>query len=412
MILSRWVKSESHRSSSNNHRNTTVPDRQKSLSAARAVRFVLILGIANGFADLTYEGARSVTGQFLGYLGASAAVIGFTAGLGELLGYSLRSLSGYLGDKTGRYWLVTIIGYSVNMLAVPALALAGNWPLAAGLVVAERTGRAIRKPSTDAMLSFAGHKLGRGWVFALNEAFDQAGATLGPLIISLVLFNHGSYRTGFALLLISALLTVAIVFAASNLFPNPRELEAGHGLEAKGFSRSYWLYLVAGAFIAAGFADFSLIAYHFQKSGSVAGPVIPIYYAVAMASGGASALVIGKWFDRAGLPILIAVFFVSSFFAPLVFFGQSWVVLSGMILWGIGMGTQNSLLKSVIAPLLRRDIRATGFGLFDTGFGVAWFLGSWLMGILYEKSLLILVTFSVVLQLISLLVFALAKRAD
>ena len=363
-----------------------MPDRQKSLTAARAFRFVLILGIANGFADLTYEGARSVTGQFLGYLGASAAVIGFTAGLGELLGYSLRSLSGYLGDKTGRYWLVTIVGYIVNMLAVPALALAGNWPLAAGLIVAERTGRAIRKPSTDAMLSFAGHKLGRGWVFGLNEAFDQAGATLGPLIISFVLFRHGSYRTGFALLLISALLTIAIVFVASNLFPNPRELEAGHGLEAKGFSRSYWLYLVAGAFIAAGFADFSLIAYHFQRSGSVAGPVIPIYYAVAMALGGASALVFGKWFDRAGLPILIAVFFVSSFFAPLVFFGQSWVVLGGMILWGIGMGAQNSLLKSVIAPLLRRDIRATGFGLFDTGFGVAWFLGSWVMGILYEKS--------------------------
>jgi predicted MFS family arabinose efflux permease len=83
-----------------------------------------------------------------------------------------------------------------------------------------------------------------------------------------------------------------------------------------------------------------------------------------------------------------------------------------MILWGIGMGAQNSLLKSVIAPLLSRDIRATGFGLFDTGFGVAWFLGSWVMGILYQKSILVLVIFSVFLQLISLLVFALAKRAD
>ena len=195
----------------------------------------------------------------------------------------------------------------------------------------------------------------------------------------MVLFRHGSYRTGFALLLVSALLTIAIVFVASNLFPNPRELEAGHGLETKGFSRSYWLYLVAGAFFAAGFADFSLIAYHFQRSGSVAEPVIPIYYAVAMALGGASALVFGKWFDKAGLSILIAVFFVSAFFGPLVFFGHSWIVLCGMILWGIGMGAQNSLLKSVIAPLVRRDVRATGFGLFDTGFGVAWFLGSWVM---------------------------------
>src|SRR5213075_625659 len=141
---------------------------KESLTASTAFRFVIVVGIANLFADMTYEGARSSTGQFLGSLGASAAVIGFTAGLGELLGYALRSVSGYLGDKTGKYWLVSIAGYVVNMLAVPALALAGNWPLAASLIVVERTGRAIRKPTTDAMLSFAGHKLGRGWVFGLN----------------------------------------------------------------------------------------------------------------------------------------------------------------------------------------------------------------------------------------------------
>ena len=262
------------------------------------------------------------------------------------------------------------------------------------------------------MLSFAGHKLGQGWAFGLNEAFDQAGATLGPLIISMVLYKHGSYRAGFALLLISALVTIAVVLSASYLFPNPRELEVGHGLETKGLSRSYWLYLIAGACLATGFADFALIAYHFQKTGSVAGPIIPIYYAVAMALGGAGALLFGKWFDKAGLPVLIVVIFISAFFAPLVFFGRTWVALCGMILWGIGMGAQNSLLKSVVAPLIRRDARATGFGLFDTGFGVAWFVGSWVMGILYGKSILVLVIFSVALQLLSLIPFTLAKRVD
>src|SRR5437763_14058526 len=168
---------------------------KKSVTALTAFRFVIVIGIANLFADLTYEGARSSTGQFFGTLGAGAAVVGFTAGLGELLGYTLRSVSGVISDKTGKYWIVTSVGYIINMLAVPALALAGSWPLAAGLIVTERTGRAIRKPSTEAMLSFAGHKLGRGWVFGLNEAFDQAGATLGPVIISVVLFRHGSYRT-------------------------------------------------------------------------------------------------------------------------------------------------------------------------------------------------------------------------
>jgi hypothetical protein len=111
-----------------------------------AFRFVLIIGIVNLFADMTYEGARGITGPFLGSLGATATIVGFVAGFGELIGYSLRSVSGYFADKTQKYWIVTFGGYLVNMLAVPALALAGNWPLAAALIVAERTGRAIRRP--------------------------------------------------------------------------------------------------------------------------------------------------------------------------------------------------------------------------------------------------------------------------
>src|SRR5947209_8753554 len=183
-------------------------NKPRALSSSAAFLFVLIVGIANLFADMTYEGARSVTGAFLASLGASAAVVGFTAGFGELVGYALRSVAGYFSDRTGKYWLVTITGYVINMLAVPALALAGSWPLAAGLMIAERTGRAIRKPATEAMLSFAGKQLGSGRVFGINEALDQAGATIGPLLVALVLFLKGGYRTGFAMLLGSALLSI------------------------------------------------------------------------------------------------------------------------------------------------------------------------------------------------------------
>ncbi len=161
---------------------------KKSGPARSAFRFVLIIGIVNLFADLTYEGARGIVGPFLGSLGASAAVVGFVAGGGELIGYALRSVSGYFADKTQRYWLVTFSGYAINMLAVPALALAGQWPLAAGLVMAERAGRAIRKPAVEGMLSHAGQSIGSGWVFGLNEALDQAGATIGPLVVALILF--------------------------------------------------------------------------------------------------------------------------------------------------------------------------------------------------------------------------------
>jgi predicted MFS family arabinose efflux permease len=190
-----------------------------------AFRFVLIIGVVNLFADMTYEGARGVAGPFLGSLGASATVVGFVAGFGELMGYGLRSLSGYFADKTHKYWPIIFAGYLINMLAVPALALAGNWPMAAALMILERTGRAIRRLNVEAMLSHAGKSIGHGWVFGLNEALDQAGATVGPLITGLVLYLKGGYQHAFASLLISALLCLGTLVAARILYPRPSELE-------------------------------------------------------------------------------------------------------------------------------------------------------------------------------------------
>ena len=385
---------------------------KKTLPASTAFRFVFVLGIANLFADLNYEGARSSTGQFLETLGASAAVVGFTAGLGELLGYALRSVSGIISDRTGKYWVVTIVGYFINMLAVPALALAGNWPFAAGLIVAERTGRAIRKPATEAMLSFAGKQIGHGWVFGLNEALDQTGATIGPLVLAFVLFRHGSYQNGFALLLIPALLAIAIVLVARYFFPTPEHLEVTESIAPEKFPRAFWLYIAANACIGAGFADFALIAFHFQKTAAVATNLIPIYYAVAMAMGALGALIFGKLFDKIGLAVVVAVFFLSSFFAPLVFLGTGWIALAGMALWGIGVGAQGSLLNALISGVVRARKRSTAFGIFDTGFGIAWFLGSWLMGVLYQRSIVAVIIFSVAIQLVAPPIFLFAKKSE
>ena len=380
------------------------------LSGSTAFRFVLVLGIANFFADMTYEGARSVTGPFLGTLGASAAVIGFTAGLGELLGYALRSISGVISDRTGKYWIVTIVGYIINMLAVPALALAGNWPLAAGLIVTERTGRAIRKPSTEAMLSFAGKQIGRGWVFGLNEALDQAGATVGPLVISLSLFERRGYQTAFSYLLVPAVLTIAIIFIARHFFPTPHDLEVSEKIHSERFPRGYWLYMIAAACFAAGFADFALISYHFQKTAVIAADVVPIYYAVAMAMGAMAGLALGRLFDAFGPRMLLIGFFLSAFAAPLLFLGSARVALAGMVLWGTGMGAQGSLLNAIVSELVPPNKRSTAFGFFDTAFGISWFAGSWLMGVLYDRSILAVVLVSAGLQLLSSLIVALIGK--
>jgi predicted MFS family arabinose efflux permease len=379
-----------------------------------AFRFVLIIGIANFFADFAYEGARGIIGPFLGSLGASATIVGLVAGFGELMGYGLRSVSGYFADKFHRHWVFAFLGYAINMLAVPALALAGQWPFAAGLVVAERVGRGIRKPTVEAMLSYAGKSIGAGWVFGLNEALDQAGATIGPLLMALVLYLSSGYRTGFGVLLVPALLCLAILVAARLLHPRPHELEggAGHTLAPTNLTRSYWIYLAAGAFIAAGFADFALIGFHFHKANTVSANLIPVFYAVAMASSALAAIPLGRIFDRFGPNISLLAFLISAASAPLVFLGGSIPALIGMILWGIGMSAQGSLFQAILTGVIPPAKRSTAFGLFDTGYGIAWFLGSATMGLLYDKSILAVALFSVILQLaaLPLLFFANRKR--
>jgi len=385
-------------------------------AAKLAFRFVLILGIVNLFADMTYEGARSIIGPFLGSLGASAAIVGFVAGFGELAGYALRAISGYFADKTHKYWAITFFGYAVNMLAVPALALAGNWPVAALLIVAERTGRAIRKPAVESMLSEAGEIIGHGWVFGLNEALDQAGATLGPLIVAFILYRRGAgaYPNAFAALLISALLCLTVLAVAWRFHRRTRDPQqkSSQPLSDQAFKKAYRLYFIAGALIAAGFADFSLIAFHFQKAGTVPTDLIPVFYAVAMATDALGGLAFGKLLDRLGLPVILTAFILSAFFAPLVFLGGATSALIGMAVWGIGMGAQNACLKGVLSAILPSGKRSTAFGIFDTGFGVAWFAGSATMGLLYEKSIPALVIFSVVLQLAALPLLALGKKAE
>jgi predicted MFS family arabinose efflux permease len=382
------------------------------VSKSAALKFVLLIGVVNLWADFTYEGGRSIMGPFLGVLGASAAAVGIIAGLGEFAGYALRSVTGYLADRTHGYWAAAFIGYAINLLAVPALALAGSWPLAAALIVAERTGRAIRRPSVEAMLARTGGKMGIGWAFGLNEALDQGGATIGPLVVALVLYLKGGYREGFAVLLITALLCLGTLVIARWIYPRPPESEppAAAPAPAAGFSRAYWIYVAAGALIAAGFADFSLIGFHFQQTGSVPMTVIPLLYAVAMATGAVAALVFGRLYDRIGTAAILIAFFLSALFAPFVFLGGLSAALAGMALWGIGIGAQDSLLKAALAGLSPAERRSTAFGLFDTVFGAAWFIGSAAMGLLYDVSLPGLIAFSIGSQLAALPVFLLARR--
>jgi MFS family permease len=386
---------------------------QPGTSSTTALKFVVLLGVVSLFADMTYEAARSITGPYLALLGASGTIVGIVAGFGELIGFALRLLSGYLVDKTGQYWGLTIIGYGINMVAVPLLALAGHWELAAFFIIAERIGKAIRTPARDAMLSHATAEMGRGWGFGLHEALDQVGAMLGPLIVAAVLYFNGSYQTGFAILAIPAVLTLSVLLAARILYPTPRDLEKRVAqFETEGFPRVFWLYVAAAALVAAGYADFPLIAYHFGKTSTVPEVWIPVFYAIAMGVDALAALIFGRLFDRVGISILIVAVLLSSLFAPLVFQGGFYAALAGMILWGIGMGAQESVMRAGVAEMVSPNKRGSAYGVFSMQFGVYWFLGSTAMGLLYDVSIPMLVAFSVVTQVQAVPLFFMARKHE
>lgn len=254
----------------------TMSATERGLPQRRAVAFILLLGAISLFADMTYEGARSITGPYLGMLGVTATTIGIVSGFGELVGYAVRLGSGYLADRSGRYWAVTIFGYLLNLFAVPLLALAGNWQIAVVLIIAERMGRAVRSPPRDAMLSHAAGQTGLGWGFGLHQALDQTGAVIGPLVVSGILFLGHDYRAAFAVLLAPALVSISLVLAARMSFPRPHDFDLSPpALETAGLAPGFRVYLVAVAFIAAGYADFALIAYQIGQNGGDAGGLDP-----------------------------------------------------------------------------------------------------------------------------------------
>ncbi len=136
--------------------------------------------------------------------------------------------------------------------------------------------------------------------------------------------------------------------------------------EGRGFPGVFWLYLTAAALVAAGYADFPLIAYHFGKATVVPEGWIPVSYAIAMGVDALAALAFGRCFDRFGLATLIFAVLCSAFFAPLVFLGGFFPALAGMALWGVGMGAQESILRAAIAGMIPPDRRGVAYGLFNT----------------------------------------------
>lgn len=219
---------------------------------ANATMFITFMGIVSLLSDMTHEGASGISGAYLTLLGASGTAIGFVSGMGTLIGYGLRLLTGYIADKKKNYWVMTIVGYAIDLLLIPFLALVpeNGWLLACGLILAGKVGNAIKKPAKDTMVSFAASEKGEGRGFAILEFVDQIGAFLGPTILFFVMLatsdmsEYKRYCICFAVLAVPALACVALLFASKRKFPHPDEYEKEKPEHTKvGLKKAYIVYV-------------------------------------------------------------------------------------------------------------------------------------------------------------------------
>ncbi|MEW6621968.1 MAG: MFS transporter [Bacillota bacterium] len=380
-----------------------------------AIQFILLFGVISALGDITYEGARSVYGPYLGYLGASAVVIGIVSGFGEFLGYVLRLVSGYFIDRTQKYWLVTILGYGL-LIAVPLLAIAGKWQIAALFIILERTGKAIRSPGKDAMLSHATKQMGTGFGFGLHEALDQVGAIIGPLIFTTALALTGGYKQGFSVMWIPAILTVIIIFIVRFKVPEPKMLEENlqetksTSGSPKSLSLVFWSYAVFTFISVLGFANFPIISYHLKIQNVVPEAQIPTLYAVAMAVDAVVAIIIGKMYDKIGFVSLIAIPILTLPIAFLGFSNSSIFVIIAVILWGAVMGIHETIMRAAIADITAISNRGKAYGIFNTLYGLSMLIGGVAMGFLYDYSITSIIVFIVVIEILALTAFVVFKR--
>jgi MFS family permease len=172
----------------------------------------------------------------------------------------------------------------------------------------------------------------------------------------------------------------------------------------------FWIYMAGAALVAAGFADFSLVAFHFQKASIIPNLWIPIFYSVAMAASGLGSLIFGRLFDRTGIGILVPLTLISAVSPPLVFLGGFRLALVGVALWGLGMGVHESIIPAAVATMVPQQRRPSAYGIFTGVYGISWFIGSVVIGRLYDVSLSALLTFSVAAQLVAIPIFIVVKR--
>jgi MFS family permease len=393
-------------------------------SSRTFLKVFIALSFLSLFADIVYEGARSISGAYLNVLAAPAIAAGILS-FGELLSYVMRLVGGVAAQKVSSgktYWALIFLGYA-STLFVPLLALAGSWELALILFFLERLGKGIRAPPRDVILAEVTEGIGRGKGFGLHELMDQVGAMTGPLIVSLVVAFQGypaGYRAAFWIMWIPWILAMSMLAVAAKLYPEPKAVvsvreKASGSLKAM-LGKRFWIFLAGSILTMLGFLHWGVISYYAQDSvkiGLLSAEEIALLYLVAMAVDAAIALPIGALYDRLGIKSIIAAPISAIFIAPPLFIalGRPGFYISA-VFWGFTMGVVETIMRAAIADLVPAESRSIAYGIYSFGIGLGWTASGILLAYLYQVELITgIIMFCILMEATAIIIFTATPKA-
>ncbi len=381
----------------------------------KAYLAIMLMGVVSMLGDIVYESGRGLAPDYLYFLGASALLVGLTSGVGELIGYGMRLVSGPLADRSHAYWVFIFLGYGL-ILAIPMMGLTNSIWLVIGFLILERLGKALRSPSRDAVVSVISKGIGSGKAFGLHEFIDQIGAVAGPAFLGLMmLWSGNNFQFSLQTLLPFYLLMMAVLYLTYKKIGGTVDEIRRKSNDAKGsFGKGFWMYTGAVLLNTMGLLPVALILYNGAKLLEAGGQLwlVPFLYVIVQLVDAPMALVSGYIYDKIGVKFLAVPFALSVL--PLVF--SSLIGLPGVILaciaYGLVLGMQESIYRAAVTDMVPLGRRGSAYGFFNVVLGAGTFIGGAAFGYMLDNSVspLFMLGFTIVAQAVAVILLLNAKH--
>ena len=384
---------------------------------SKAYLAILLMGVVSMLGDIVYESGRGIAPDYLYFLGASAFLVGVTSGVGELVGYGMRLISGPLADRSHAYWLFIFLGYGL-IIAIPIMGFTSNMWIVMSLVIAERLGKALRSPSRDVVVSVVSKGMGSGKAFGLHEFIDQIGAVIGPAFLGFIMLRTTN-DFGVSLKSLAPfylLMMVVLYLTYRRIRGTVEEITKQPEVTEVKLSRGFWLYLGSVLMNTIGLIPIALILYNGARILESGGQLwlVPFLYVIVQLVDAPMALIAGHFYDKIGVKLLVVPFTLSVLpFIFQLFSGLPGVVLA-CIAYGLVLGMQESTYRAAIASLVPFGKQGSAYGYFNVILGAGTFTSGAVFGYILDVSMfpMLILGFVVASQLVAILLLSKAIQGE